>query len=82
MTQKLKSITPKTPIVLGGFNHCSLENKLHQYVTRPSRHNKILEMCYGSVKYKSVFSEISSANLIDNKLERELAINRLGCDII
>ncbi|XP_049908650.1 uncharacterized protein nek6 isoform X1 [Epinephelus moara] len=60
VTQKLQSKSPDAPLfVLGDFNHCSLGKvlkNLYQYVTCPTSHSKILDMCYGSVKgaYKSL----------------------------
>lgn len=54
VTQKLQSVSPDAPIfVLGDFNHCSLKKthkNFYRYVTCPTRHNKTLNMCYGSVK--------------------------------
>lgn len=54
VTQKLQSLSPDAPVfVLGDFNHCSLKRthkNFYQYVTCPTRHNKILDLCYGSVK--------------------------------
>lgn len=58
--QKLQSISPEAPnFILGDFNHVSLKKVLshyQQYVTCPTRRNKTLDMCYGSVKdaYKSL----------------------------
>lgn len=60
VVQKLQLISPDAPnLILGDMNHCSLKKTLrdfHQYVTCPTRQNKILDMCYGNVKdaYKSV----------------------------
>lgn len=60
VTQKLQSKSPDAPLfVLGDFNHCSLGKvlkNLYQFVTCLTRHSKILDMCYGSVKgaYKSL----------------------------
>lgn len=60
VVHKLQSISPDAPIfVLGDFNHVSLKNtlpSLHQYVTCPTRRDKTLDLCYGSVKdaYKSL----------------------------
>ncbi len=60
MEQKLQSIAPEAPsFILGDFNHVSLKKVLshyHQYVTCPTRRNKTLDVCYGSVKnaYKSL----------------------------
>lgn len=60
VTQRLQTISPDAPnIILGDMNHCTLTKTLrdfHQYVTCPTRHNKILDLCYGTVKgaYKSI----------------------------
>lgn len=57
---KLQSLSPDAPnLVLGDFNHCSLDKTLktfYRYVTCPTRNNKILDQCYGSIKgaYKSL----------------------------
>lgn len=59
-TLKLQSKCPDASIfVLGDFNQCSLKRvskNFYQYVTCPTRHDKILDKCYGSVKgaYKSL----------------------------
>lgn len=52
----LQSISPDAP---GDFNKCSMRQCLrnfYQYVSCPTRHNKTLDHCYGSIKgaYKSV----------------------------
>ncbi|XDV11016.1 hypothetical protein PO909_000083 [Leuciscus waleckii] len=60
VTQKLQEISPEAPVfVLGDFNHCSLKKCLRdfsQYVTCPTRQNKSLDLCYGSIKgaYKAL----------------------------
>ncbi len=60
VTQRLQSISPDAPhIILGDMNHCTLKTTLrdfHQYITCPTRHNKILDLCYGNIKgaYKSI----------------------------
>ncbi len=59
VVQKLQSISPDAPaFILGDFNHVSLKKTVpnfHQYVTCPTRRDKTLDLCYGSVKeaYKS-----------------------------
>lgn len=58
--QKVQSISPDAPnFILGDFNHCSLDKTLRnfdQYVLCPTRKDKILDKCYGSIKkaYKSI----------------------------
>jgi len=51
---KLQSISPGAPnFILGDFNHCNLKKTLssfYQYVTCPTRRNKTLDLCYGSIK--------------------------------
>ncbi|KAI2645121.1 hypothetical protein H4Q32_027825 [Labeo rohita] len=40
-------------IILGDFNHCNLRKnmpKLYQFVTFPTRGNKILDQCYSNIK--------------------------------
>lgn len=40
-------------IILGDFNHCNLKKnmpKLYQFVTFPTRENKILDHCYSNIK--------------------------------
>lgn len=60
VVQRLRSISPDAPnIILGDFNHCNLNKTLtsfYQYVSCPTRLNKTLDLCYGSIKgaYKSV----------------------------
>ena len=60
VVQKLQLISPEAPnIILGDVNQCSLKKTLRdfqQYVTCPTRSNKILDMCFGNIKgaYKSV----------------------------
>lgn len=57
---KLQSISPDAPnFVLGDLNHCSLDKTLrnfYQYVSCPTRKNKILDKSYGSIKnaYNSI----------------------------
>ena len=59
LVHRLQSICPDAPhFLLGDFNSCSLRKSLghfHQYVTCPTRHGKILDLCYGTIKgaYKS-----------------------------
>jgi len=59
VTHDLQSISPDAPnFILGDFNHCNLKtslNNFYQYVTCPTRRNKTLDLCYGSIKgaYKS-----------------------------
>lgn len=54
VVQKLQSISPEAPsLLLGDFNHVSLKKTLphyYQYVTCPTRRNKALDLCYGTVK--------------------------------
>lgn len=56
----LQSLSPEAPnIVLGDFNRCDLKKTLssfYQYVNCPTRFNKTLDLCYGSIKgaYTSV----------------------------
>lgn len=53
VTQKLQSMCPNAPsLILGGFNHCNLKSMSSalQYNTCPTRHEKTLDLCYGSVK--------------------------------
>lgn len=66
---KLQSLSPDAPnLVLGDFNHCSLDKSLrsfYQYVSCPTRKNRILDKCYGSIKnaYKSIsFPPLGSAD--------------------
>lgn len=60
VVQKLQNISPEAPnFILGDFNHVVLKKSLtnfFQYVTCPTRQNKTLDLCYGTVKgaYKSV----------------------------
>ena len=57
--QKLESLAPDAPkFILGDFNHCDLSKStknIHQYVSCPTRFDKILDKCYGTVPdaYKS-----------------------------
>ncbi|XP_039509538.1 uncharacterized protein LOC120464222 [Pimephales promelas] len=59
LVHRLQNISPDAPhFILGDFNMCSLKKDLghfYQYVSCPTRHGKILDMCYGTVKdaYKS-----------------------------
>ncbi len=47
-------MSPDAPnFILGDMNHCSLSKTLrnfYQYVTCPTRGNKILDLCYGNIK--------------------------------
>lgn len=58
--RKLQNIGPDVPnFIMGDFNHCSIGKALanfHQYVTCPTRHDKCLDLCYGSIEgaYKSL----------------------------
>ena len=60
VVQKLQSISPDAPnFILGDFNHVSLKKTLtnfQQFVTCPTRRDKTLDLCYGSVRdaYKSL----------------------------
>lgn len=59
-TQRLQAISPGAPVlILVNFNHCSLQKTLRdfdQYVKCPTRLNKMLDSCYGSIKgaYKAL----------------------------
>lgn len=54
LSQKLESLSPDAPkFILGDFNNCNLKKCLsayYQYVDCPSRKNKFLDLCFGSVK--------------------------------
>lgn len=54
LSQKLESLSPDAPkFILGDFNNCSVKKCLrtyYQYVDCPTRKNKTLDMCYGTVK--------------------------------
>ncbi len=54
VVQELQSISPDAPnFVLGDFKHISLKKTLtnfYQYVTCPTRRDKTLDLCYGSIK--------------------------------
>ena len=53
VTQRLQSLSPDAPcLLMGDFNNCKLSKSLnlYQYVTCPTRKNKTLDMCYGSIK--------------------------------
>ena len=58
--QSLQSNSPDAPnIILGDFNRCNLKktlNSFYQYVNCPTRYEKTLDLCYGSIKgaYRSV----------------------------
>lgn len=59
VVQKLQSISPDAPnFILGDFNHVSVKTlrNFYQYVSCPTRRDKTLDLCYGSVKdaYKSL----------------------------
>lgn len=59
VVQKLQSISPDAPnFILGDFNHVSLKTlgNFYQYVSCPTRRDKTLDLCHGSVKdaYKSL----------------------------
>ncbi len=57
---KLQSLSPDAPnIILGDFNNCTLSKtfrNFYQYLTCPTRYNKTMDLCFGSVKgaYKSL----------------------------
>ncbi|KAG7499465.1 hypothetical protein JOB18_039315 [Solea senegalensis] len=59
LVHQLQNKCPDAPhFILGDFNTCSLKQHLghlHQYVKCPTRHGKILDLCYGTIKgaYKS-----------------------------
>ena len=86
LVHHLQSISPDAPhFILGDFNTCSLKKHLghfYQYVSCPTRHGKILDLCYGTVKdaYKSFamsplgFSDHScvfSASIYQSALKRD-----------
>ena len=52
-SHKRVSVSPDAPkFILGDFNHCSLNKTLktyHQYVTCPTRFNKTIDSCFGTV---------------------------------
>lgn len=52
--QKLQSISPDAPnFVLGDFNHVKMNKtfpSFYQYVSSPTRRDRTLDLCYGSVK--------------------------------
>lgn len=58
--QQLQNISPDAPhLVMGDINHCSMKKSLnhtYQYVTCPTRHGKVLDLCYRTVQgvYKSI----------------------------
>ena len=60
VTQKLDSLSPDAPkFVLGDFNQCKLNKCLptyQQYVTCPTRMDRTIDLCYGSVPnaYRSI----------------------------
>ncbi len=60
VVHRLQAMSPDAPnIILGDFNNCTLSKSLrnfYQYVTCPTRYNKTLDLCFGSVKgaYKSL----------------------------
>lgn len=60
VVQNVQNISPEAPhFVLGDFNHVSLKKSLktfYQYVTCPTRREKTLDLCYGTIKaaFKSV----------------------------
>ncbi|KAE8297833.1 hypothetical protein D5F01_LYC02304 [Larimichthys crocea] len=59
VTHKLQSLCPDAPcFILGDFNHCDLKsmNNFYQYISCPTRLNKTIDLCYGSIKgaYKAV----------------------------
>ena len=59
ITHKLQSLCPDAPcFILGDFNHCELKSmkNFYQYISCPTRLNKTIDLCYGSIKgaYKAV----------------------------
>lgn len=60
VSQRLQSLSPEAPcLFLGDFNHVNCKKALNdfkQYVTCPTRGDKTLDLCYGSIKgaYRSV----------------------------
>ncbi len=60
VVQKLQSVSPDAPnFILGDFNNVSLKKTLkdfYRYVSCPTRRDKTLDICYGSLKdaYKSI----------------------------
>lgn len=59
LVHRLQSISLDAPhFILGDFNSCCLKKPLghfYQYVNCPTRHGKVLDLCYGTIKgaYKS-----------------------------
>ena len=60
VTQKLDALSADSPkFILGDFNQCSFKQSLptyHQYITCPTRMNRTIHLCYGSVPnaYRSI----------------------------
>ena len=60
VTQKLDALSADAPkFLLGDFTQCKLENCLqtyHQYITCPTRKDKTIDLCHGSVPnaYRSI----------------------------
>lgn len=54
LSQRLETISPDAPkFIMGDFNHCNAKKSLstyYQYVDSPTRKEKTLDMCYGTVK--------------------------------
>lgn len=53
LIQRLQSLSLDAPcLLMGDFNNCKLSKSLnlYQYVTCPLRKNRILDLCYDSVK--------------------------------
>lgn len=54
LSQKPESVSPDAPkFILGDSNNCTLkkcQSTYYQYVDSPSRKNKFLDLCFGSVK--------------------------------
>lgn len=53
ITQELDKISPDaSKFIMGDFNNCTLKKTLStysQYVTCPTRKDKIIDLCYGSI---------------------------------
>lgn len=77
---KLQSDFPDAPkLILGDFNTCDVRHIMldfHQYVSGPTRRNKTLDLCYGSIKdaYKS--DELSPVGSSDHSAILLIPVNQ------